>query len=399
MVYEAGIIKRRGTVEGKNTMSDYFPVEQEYGYSVFSTVFHVEWNNKKLNIIDCPGSDDFVGGAITALNVTDQAVILINGQYGPEVGTMNAFRNTEKLKKPVIFLVNQLDRDNCDFDQILAQLKEVYGPNCVPVQYPIATGAGFNSVIDVLLMKKYSWKPEGGAPIIEDVPADQLEKAKEWKAKLVEAAAAGDDTLMEKFFESEDLSEDEMREGIRKGMVTRSIYPVFCVCAGRDMGVRRLMEFLGNVVPFVSEMPVIKNAAGKDVPADASAPTSLYFFKTGVEPHIGEVQYFKVMSGIVKSGDDLTNADRGSKERMGTLYACAGANRIPVDELRAGDIGCTVKLKDVKTGNTLNGKDVENKFNFIKYPNSKFSRAIKASSLRSCARSSFTVRVSSTCVP
>ena len=343
MVYEAGIIKRRGTVEGKNTMSDYFPVEQEYGYSVFSTVFHVEWNNKKLNIIDCPGSDDFVGGAITALNVTDQAVILINGQYGPEVGT-----------------------------------KEVYGPNCVPVQYPIATGAGFNSVIDVLLMKKYSWKPEGGAPIIEDVPADQLEKAKEWKAKLVEAAAAGDDTLMEKFFESEDLSEDEMREGIRKGMVTRSIYPVFCVCAGRDMGVRRLMEFLGNVVPFVSEMPVIKNAAGKDVPADASAPTSLYFFKTGVEPHIGEVQYFKVMSGIVKSGDDLTNADRGSKERMGTLYACAGANRIPVDELRAGDIGCTVKLKDVKTGNTLNGKDVENKFNFIKYPNSKFSRAIKA---------------------
>jgi len=378
MVYEAGITKRRGTVEGKNTMSDYFPVEQEYGYSVFSTVFHVEWNNKKLNIIDCPGSDDFVGGSITAMNVTDQAVILVNGQYGPEVGTMNAFRNTEKLKKPVIFLVNQLDRDNCDFDQILNQLKEVYGNNCVPVQYPIATGAGFNSVIDVLLMKKYSWKPEGGAPIIEDIPADQLEKAKEWKAALVEAAAAGDDTLMEKFFESEDLSEDEMREGIRKGLVTRSIFPVFCVCAGKDMGVRRLMEFLGNVVPFVSEMPVIKNAAGKDVPADASAPTSLYFFKTGVEPHIGEVQYFKVMSGVVKSGDDLTNADRGSKERMGTLYACAGANRIQVDELRAGDIGCTVKLKDVKTGNTLNGKDVENKFDFIKYPNSKFSRAIKA---------------------
>ena len=378
MVYEAGIIKRRGSVESKNTMSDYFPVEQEYGYSVFSTVFHVEWNNKKLNIIDCPGSDDFVGGSITAMNVTDQAVILINGQYGPEVGTMNAFRNTEKLKKPVIFLVNQLDRENCDFDQILNQLKEIYGPNCVPVQYPIATGPGFNAVIDVLLMKKYSWKPEGGAPIIEDIPADQLEKAKEMKAKLVEAAAAGDDTLMEKFFESEDLSEDEMREGIRKGMVTRSIFPVFCVCAGKDMGVRRLMEFLGNVVPFVSDMPVIQNAAGQDVPADASAPTSLYFFKTGVEPHIGEVSYFKVMSGSVKSGDDFTNADRGSKERIGTIYACAGANRIQVDQLVAGDIGCTVKLKDVKTGNTLNGKDVENKFNFIKYPNSKFSRAIKA---------------------
>ena len=376
MVYEAGIIKRRGTVEGKNTMSDYFPVEQEYGYSVFSTVFHVEWNNKKLNIIDCPGSDDFVGGAITALNVTDQAVILVNGQYGPEVGTMNAFRNTEKLQKPVIFLVNQLDRDNCDFDQILSQLQEVYGSKCVPVQYPIATGAGFNAVIDVLLMKKYSWKPEGGAPIIEEIPADQMDKANEMHAALVEAAAANDDTLMEKFFEEEHLTEDEMREGIRKGLVTRSIFPVFCVCSGKDMGVRRLMEFLGNVVPFVSDMPVIKNVAGKDVPADTNAPTSLYFFKTGIEPHIGEVSYFKVMSGSVKSGDDLTNIDRGSKERIGTLYSPAGANRVQVDQLNAGDIGCTVKLKDVKTGNTLNGKDAENRFDFIKYPNSKFSRAI-----------------------
>ena len=378
MVYEAGIIKRRGTVEGKNTMSDYFPVEQEYGYSVFSTVFHVEWNNKKLNIIDCPGSDDFVGGAITALNVTDQAVILLNGQYGPEVGTQNAFRYTEKLQKPVIFLVNQLDKEHCDFDTILTNMKEIYGEKCVPVQYPIATGPDFNAVIDVLLMKKYSWKPEGGAPIIEEIPADQMEKAKELHAALVEAAAANDDTLMEKFFESESLTEDEMREGIRKGLVTRSIFPVFCVCAGKDMGVRRLMEFLGNVVPFVSEMPKVRNTRGEEVNPDAAGPASLYFFKTGVEPHIGEVQYFKVMSGAVKSGDDLTNSDRGSKERIGTIYACAGANRIPVDELKAGDIGCTVKLKDVKTGNALNGKDCEWRYDFIKYPNSKYSRAIKA---------------------
>ena len=378
MVYEAGIIKRRGTVEGKNTMSDYFPVEQEYGYSVFSTVFHVEWNNKKLNIIDCPGSDDFVGGAITALNVTDQAVILINGQYGPEVGTQNAFRYTDKLQKPVIFLVNQLDKENCDFDTILTNMKEIYGDKCVPVQYPIATGPNFNAVIDVLLMKKYSWKPEGGAPIIEEIPAEEMEKAKELHAALVEAAAANDDTLMEKFFESESLTEDEMREGIRKGLVTRSIFPVFCVCAGKDMGVRRLMEFLGNVVPFVSEMPKVRNTRGEEINPDAAGPASLYFFKTGVEPHIGEVQYFKVMSGSVKSGDDLTNADRGSKERIGTIYACAGANRIPVDELKAGDIGCTVKLKDVKTGNALNGKDCEWRYDFIKYPNSKYSRAIKA---------------------
>ena len=378
MLFEAGVIKRRGAIEAKNTVSDYFPVEQEYGYSVFSTVFHVEWNGKKLNVIDCPGSDDFVGGAITALNVTDQAVILINGQYGPEVGTQNNFRYTEKLHKPVIFLVNQLDSDKCDFDTLITNMKEIYGSKCVQIQYPIQTGPGFNSLIDVLLMKKYSWKPEGGAPIIEEIPEEEKEKAMELHKILVEAAAENDETLMEKFFEEESLSEDELREGIRKGLVTRSIFPVFCVCAGKDMGVRRLMEFLGNVVPFVSEMPKIHNTRGEEVEPDQNGSESVYFFKTGMEPHIGEVSYFKVMSGCIKPGDDLSNADRGSKERISQIYACAGSNRIPVDQLNAGDIGCTVKLKDVKTGNTLNDKTVDQKFDFIKYPNSKYSRAIKA---------------------
>ena len=378
LLYEAGSIQRRGRITQKNTVSDYFPVEQEYGYSVFSTVYNVEWNNKKLNIIDCPGSDDFVGAALTALNVTDTAVLLINGQYGPEVGTQNHFRYTEKLKKPVIFLVNQLDAEKCDFNNSLDRLKEIYGSKVIPIQYPLNEGPNFNALIDVLLMKKYSWGPEGGAPTIEEIPAEEMDKAMEMHKALVEAAAENDEGLMDKFFETETLTEDEMREGIRKGLVTRSIFPVFCVCAVKSMGVRRLMEFLGNVVPFVDEMPKVHNTRGEEVPIDANGPESVYFFKTGVEPHIGEVQYFKVMSGCIKPGDDLSNADRGSKERIGQIYVCAGANRVPVDELRAGDIGCAVKLKDVKTGNTLNGKDSENRFDFIKYPNPKFSRAIKA---------------------
>lgn len=377
MLFESGVIKRRGTIAAKNTVSDYFPVEQEYGYSVFSTILHVEWNNKKLNIIDCPGSDDFIGSAVTALNVTDTALLLLNGQYGVEVGTQNHFRYTEKLNKPVIFLVNQLDHEKCDYDNILEQLREAYGPKVIPIQYPISTGPGFNALIDVLLMKKYSWKPEGGAPTIEDIPADEMDRAMEMHKALVEAAAENDEGLMEKFFEQDSLSEDEMREGIRKGLVARGIFPVFCVCGGKDMGVRRLMEFLGNVVPFVSEMPKVENTAGKEVAPDVSGPQSLYFFKTSVEPHIGEVSYFKVMSGKVREGDDIVNADRGSKERIAQIYAVAGANRIKVEELRAGDIGAAVKLKDVKTGNTLNGKDCDYRFNFIKYPNSKYSRAIK----------------------
>lgn len=378
MLFEAGVIKRRGAVEGKNTVSDFMPVELNLGYSVFPTVFHTEWNNKKLNIIDCPGSDDFIGGAITALNVTDQAVILINGQYGPEVGTQNNFRYTEKLKKPVIFLINQLDSEKCDFDNIINMMKDIYGDKCVQIQYPLQTGPDFNSLIDVLIMKKLSWSKDGGEPKREDIPEEEMEKAMELHRNLVEAAAENDDELMEKFFDDKPLTEDELRMGIRKGLVTRSIFPVFCVDAHKDMGVQRLMEFLGNVVPFVNDMPAYRNTRGEEVAPNPDGPESLYFFKTGMEPHIGEVSYFKVMSGCVKTGDDLTNADRGSKERLGQIYACAGANRIPVDELKAGDLGCTVKLKDVKTGNTLNAKECDGqRFDFIKYPRPKYARAIK----------------------
>ena len=378
LLFESGQIARRGRITMKNTVSDYFPVEQDYGYSVFSTVFHVEWNGKKLNIIDCPGSDDFVGAALTALNVTDTALLLINGQYGPEVGTQNHFRYTEKLNKPVIFLVNQLDDEKCDYNNIIEQLQTIYGAKAVPVQYPVKTGPDFNSVIDVILMKKLTWGSEGGRPTIEDIPAEEQERAMELHKALVEAAAENDEALMEKFFEEEHLTEDEMREGIRKGMVTRSIFPIFCVCASKNMGVGRLMEFLGNVVPFVDEMPPVHCTRGEEVPVDADGPTSLYFFKTGIEPHIGEVQYFKVMSGKVREGDDLSNADRGSKERMAQLFVASGANREKVEELVAGDIGCTVKLKDVRTGNTLNDKDCDYRFNWIKYPEPKYTRAIKA---------------------
>jgi elongation factor G len=378
MLFESGIIKRRGTVDGKNTVSDYFPVEKEYGYSVFSTIFSVEWNNKKLNFIDCPGSDDFAGAAVSALNVTDTALMVVNGQYGVEVGTINMFRNTENVGKPVIFLINQVDKENADFDAVLTQLKETYGSKVVQIQYPVQTGPNFHQMIDVLKMKMYQWKPEGGTPDILEIPASEMEKAQELHNALIEAAAENDEALMEKFFDQGSLTEDEMREGIRKGLIVRGMFPVLCASGEKDMGVRRLMEFLGNNVPFVSEMPTYKNSEGKEIVADAKAPTSIFVFKTTVEPHIGRVSYFKVMSGTIKAGEDLLNEDRGSKERISQLFVVAGQNRMEVNELQAGDIGATVKLKDVNTGNTLNGKGADNKFDFIKYPNSKYRRSIKA---------------------
>lgn len=377
MLFECGVIKRRGSVDAKSTVTDYFPVEKEYGYSVFSTVFYAEFLGKKLNVIDCPGADDFVGSAITALNVTDTGVILVNGQYGVEVGTQNIFRTAASLKKPVIFALNQLDGEKADYENVMEQMREIFGPKVVAIQYPLQSGPGFNAMIDVLLMKKYSWGPDGGVPVIEDIPAEEMERANELHKILVEAAAENDESLMDKFFESEHLTEDELRLGIRKGLIDRSIYPVFCVSAEKDMGVRRMMEFLGNVVPFVSDMPAPVNTAGQPVAPDPAGPLSVYFFKTTVEPHIGEVSYFKVMSGTLKAGADLENVTRGGKERLAQIFCVCGQIREAVNELQAGDIGAAVKLKDVRTGNTLDEKGCDYAFDFIKYPAPKYQRAVR----------------------
>ena len=296
-LYEGGIIKRRGSVENKNTVSDYFPVEKEYGYSVFSTVFSVPWQDRKLNFIDCPGSDDFIGASVSAMNVTDTALMVLNAQYGVEVGTLNQFRYTEKFHKPVIFIVNQLDHEKADYDGTVHQLREQWGNRIVQIQYPVMVGPSFNAVVDVLKMKMYQWKPEGGVPEVLPIPDSEREKAMELHKALVEAAAEHDDALMEKFFDEGSLSEDDMRAGIRAGLVTRGMFPVFCVCAGRDMCVRRTMEFLGNVVPCTDKMPRPVTVDGVEVTPDSNGPTSLFVFKTSIEPHIGQVAYFKATHG------------------------------------------------------------------------------------------------------
>ncbi|MDE7381013.1 MAG: elongation factor G [Muribaculaceae bacterium] len=377
MLYECGVIKRRGTIEAGNTVGDYFPVEKEYGYSVFSTVLNAEFNNKKLNIIDCPGAEDFVGNAYTALGVCDLGVIVVNAQNGVEVGTQNIFRTTGKLQKPVVFALNQMDGEKTDYENVMEQMREHFGPKIVAVQYPIESGPGFRSIIDVLIMKKLEWKAEGGVPEISEIPADQMEKAKELNQILVEAAAENDETLMDKFFDKGTLTEDEMREGIRKGLCDRSILPVVVLSGEKDMGVRRLMEFLGNVCPFVSEMPAPFTTTGEEVAPDSNGPLSVYVFKTSVEPHIGEVSYFKVMSGTLHAGDDVENVTRGGKERLAQIFTVCGQLRTAVETLEAGDFGAAVKLKDVRTGNTLDAKGCEYQFDFIKYPAPKYTRAIR----------------------
>ncbi len=378
MLFECGLIKRRGTIDGKNTVSDYFPVEKDYGYSVFSTLLSYEWKDKMMNFIDCPGSDDFVGGVVSALNVTDMALMLIDATSGVEVGTINQFRYVDELRKPIVLLVNQMDHEKADYDNTLSSLKDLYGSKIVPVQYPVGSGNTFNGIVDVLKQKLYKWEPGATAPEVLDIPESEKKKADEYYQVLLEAAAENDEGLMEKYFDQGTLTEEEMRDGIQKGMLSHSLFPLFCASAEKNMAVHRIMNFLNMVAPSPADVPAPVNSEEDEVKPDASASESLFFFKTTVEPHIGEVSYFKVMSGSVKEGDDLTNADRGSKERLAQIYTVAGQIRTKVEELQAGSIGAAVKLKDVRTGNTLNAKGTENRFNFIKYPEPRYRRAIKA---------------------
>ena len=360
MLFESGVIKRRGTIEAQSTVCDYFPVEKEYGYSVFSTVCNIEFGGKKLNIIDCAGSDDFSGGTVTALHVVDTAAIVLTANGGVEVGTQNNFRLAENAKKPVAFIVNKCDHENANFERTFEALKENFGNKVCLVQYPVNAGGGFNSVIDVLKGKMLVWKAEGGAPELKDIPAEEAGKVEELLGALHEMAAEADETLMEKFFEEGTLSEEETIRGLKVVFAEAGVYPVLCACGAKDMGCRRLMEFLGEMAPSVAEAPKPVTRDGKEVAPDAKAPTSLFIFKTSVEPHIGEVNYFKVMQGTVHGADDLPNLAR-----------------VPVDEVAAGDIAATVKLKDTRTGNTLNAKDCDNQYPAIQYPEPKYRRAIR----------------------
>ena len=363
MLFESGVIKRRGSVAAKNTVSDYFPVEQEYGYSVFSTVLHVEWNNKKLNMIDCPGSDAFVGNTVTALNVTDTAIILLNGQYGVEVGTQNHFRYTEKLNKPVIFLVNQLDNEKCDYDNILEQLREAYGSKVVPIQYPIATGPGFNALIDVLLMKKYSWKPEGGAPIIEDVPAEEMDKAMEMHKALVEAAAENDENLMEKFFEDPDsITPDELLAAIRKATISMQLVPMLCGSSFHNKGVQKLLDYVMAFLPSPLDVPAVrginpKTDAEEVRHASVEDPFCGLAFKIATDPFVGRLCFVRVYSGKLDAGSYVLNSRSGKRERISRLYQMHSNKQNPLEVVEAGDICAAVGFKEIRTGDTLCAED------------------------------------------
>jgi len=380
MLFNGGIIERRGTIEGNNTVSDYRPIEHENGNSIFSTVLYTEFQNHKINIFDTPGLDDFSGGVISSLFASDAAVMTINVQNGVEVGTEIHFRHAEKNHKPLIIVVNGLDHEKANFEKSIEMLKERLSNNIILVQYPVNEGVGFNSIIDVLKMKMLRHSKDGGKAELVDIPADHEAKAAALHGALVEKAAESDEALMELFFSNDTLTEEEIRSGIAKGIVTRGMFPVLCLSSKNNIGVDRLMEFIVNEAPSIADMPAPVNSKGNEVKPNPSGAASVYVFKSSIEEHIGEINYFRVYSGKVTENLDVVNSNNSTKERLSQLYVCAGKNRTRVPELHTGDIGAFVKLKNTKTGHTLNVPGNDWKYEGVKFPEPKYRTAIKAQS-------------------
>ncbi|MFP4366653.1 MAG: elongation factor G [Bacteroidales bacterium] len=380
MLFEGGVIERRGSIENKNTVSDYNEIEHENENSVFATVAYTEYADKKINIIDAPGLDDFSGGLITALRPSDSALMIINGQNGVEIGTEIQGRHLESHQKPVILAVNQLDHDKANYEKVIESLKQSYGSKAIIIQYPVNTGEGFNSMVDVIKMKMYKYPAEGGKAEVTEIPADQSARAEELRNELIEAAAENDETLMETFFDKGTLDEEEMLGGIRLGIKSRNMFPVLCLSAKKDMGVDRLLEFISNAAPGPHETEAAVTREGEQIKCNAAGPASAFVFKTSMEQHIGEINFFKVMSGEISESMDLINNNTSTKERFSQLLVVAGKSRNKVSRLAAGDIGATVKLKNTKANQTLTAPGQTLEYEPIDYPEPKYRTAIKAKS-------------------
>jgi len=378
MLFEAGITHKRGSVEEANTVSDYHEIEFERGSSVYATCLHTEWRDYKINIIDTPGLEDFIGEVISSIRVCDTALLLLHAQYGVEVGTELIWDYVDKYRKPTILAVNHLDNEEANFNKVVEDARRILGPAVTIMQYPVNQGIGFNCVIDLLKMTMYKFPADGGKPEKLPIPDSEKERADQLHNELVEKAAENDDTLMEHYFDKGSLDEDEMREGLKIGMLKHQVFPVFCLSAKRNMGSGRLMGFIDNVAPSAIEMPPEITEDAQPIPCDPAGPACLFVFKTLLEPHIGRLSFFKVLSGEVKAGMELVNEKGNTTERLNQLFIADGRNRNPVDRLRSGDIGCSLKLKNTLTNHTLNDRSFSGQVDPIHFPAPKVRAAIEA---------------------
>lgn len=378
MMFEGGVLSRRGSVEEGNTASDYTDLEREKGYSIYTSLLHTIWRDTKINILDAPGNDNFIGEIMAALRAADTVVLVLNAQHGVEIGTEILWRYIKASGKPVILVASQIDHEKADFDRTLEEARQRFGKAVMPMQFPYNPGPGFDTLVDLLKMTTYKFKHDGGKPDKIAIPADVKEKADEWHNALVEAAAENDESLMEKFFAQGSLDEDEMREGLRLGILNRQVMPLFVVSAKQNMGSGRMMGFIGNVCPTAADAPPEKTDADTRVACRSEGQSALFVWKSTVEPHLGEITYFKVQSGSVQHGQDLINNRTAHAERFGQLYVAEGKKKHLVDQLKAGDLGVAVKLRDARFNDTYHEKGKDLRFEPIALPQDRITVAVKA---------------------
>lgn len=376
MLFEARAIQRRGKVEDSNTVSDYSDIEHERGNSIFSTLMHDTWKDSKINIIDTPGFDDFVGEVVSSLKVADTAIMLLNAKSGVEVGTELIWEYIEDFKTPALFVINQLDHEKADFDTTLEQARGRFGPKVIPIQYPLNAGTGFNSIVDALRMVVYVFPDGGGKPEKKPIPESEKDRANAMHNALVEAAAENEEGLMERYFEEGTLSEEDLSMGLRIAIANQQIFPVFCCSSTQNMGSGRIMGFVNDICPSPADRPPAELEDGKTLPCDSNGDTTVFIFKTISEPKVGTVSYFKVYSGVLHGGDELINASNRTAERFGQIFITNGKDREPVNELRAGDIGVTVKLKNTHTNQTLNPKGIDRKIEPMHFPHPRITVSV-----------------------
>ncbi len=377
MLFEGGEITRRGTVENNSTVSDFSDIEHTRGNSIFSTLVHVNWKDSKINIIDTPGLDDYVGEVACSLRVASTAVMLLNGSQGVEVGTELIWDYATEYERPTIMVINQMDHEKCDYETTLEQAKSRFGNKVFPIQYPLNQGGDFDTIVDILRMTMYKFGSDGGRPEKVPIPESEINKAQNLHNQLVEIAAENDESLMEVFFEQGSLTEEELAKGLNLAIATREFFPVFCASASKNMGSGRIMGFINDICPHPGESPEVKLEGGATLPCNSKDATTIFIYKTYIEPRVGNVSYFKVYSGEVKSGDELVNSTTQNTERLNQIFIGNGKNRQPVDSLKAGDLGITVKLKDSHTNNTLNQKGTDRTISKINFPVSRIRTAIK----------------------
>ncbi|HEX9782934.1 MAG TPA: elongation factor G [Opitutaceae bacterium] len=377
----SGLIGRMGSIAAGTTGSDYHTSEKEHGISVHASLLNLEWQDRKFNIIDTPGYQDFISEGLGALRVGDFALVVIHASHGVHVGTDKVWDYASRYGLPKMVVINALDKEHANFDAVLSQVREHFGRNVFPMTVPVSTGPGFNQVLDVMRSELITFKPDGTGKY-EETPAtgEMAERVKALHRELIEYVAESDTGLMEKYFEQDGLSEEQMRAGIHRAIQEQVFIPLYATSAEINVGVARLMDFIARYGSSPVDRLVVEARDADDREVEVAlggADPVCYIFKTMNEPGVGELSFFRVYSGTVRSGGELYNSSRKNSERVGQIFVLNGHSRTPTPSLSAGDLGAAVKLRDTHTGDTLCGPKFVVSLPRVEYPRPNIHGALK----------------------